>query len=131
MTAKEKREKEFEELFNRAHAAGMTAGKVVTPRPMVVQQHANMLDDKSPVVYRDIVDEGVCGFAWILVRPGGSSFGRWLKATKRANNHYYGGMSIWVDEFGQSMTRKEKYAEAFAHVLQTAGINARADSRMD
>ena len=119
-------------LYKRAHEAGMKAGKEVVPTPMVVQQRANPFDDTSPVVktYEPVMG-GVCGFAWVVVTPGTSSFARWLTKTGKGSKHYYGGTSIWVGEFGQSMTRKEAYAQAFAKVLRDAGIDAYSGSRMD
>lgn len=46
---------------------------------------------------------------------------------------YYGGVSIWVGGFGQSVQRKEAYANAFAEVLneRVEGVRAYAGSRMD
>ena len=44
---------------------------------------------------------------------------------------YYGGYTIWVNQFGQSMTRKENYARAFTKVLTENGLTAYSMSRMD
>jgi len=99
---------------------------------MVVQQHADQCNDNSPVVQQWTVSEGVCGFAWIVIKPGTSSFARWLVKRELAKAHYYGGVSIWVSLFNQSMERKERYAEAFAHVLRDLyQVTAYAGSRMD
>jgi hypothetical protein len=76
-------------------------------------------------------DEGVCGFAWVTVRPATTGFARWLLKSKRARVGYHGGAQIWVHDFGQSMARKEAYARAFAKVLVEAGYSAVADSRLD
>ena len=48
-----------------------------------------------------------------------------------ASKAYPTGLHFWVGLFNQSMTRKEAYASAFAKVLNEAGIQAYADSRMD
>lgn len=121
----------FRHLYMAAYEAGMAAGEACNPMPMVVEQRANMLDDNAPVVRRDYVADGVCGFAWVVVRPGNSAFARWLKENSLARPHYAGGVSIWVTTFGQSMQRKEAYARAFAKVLQDNDIKANAESRMD
>lgn len=127
-----KNDAQFEAIWNEAVQAGMNAGRGTTPNPMIVQQHKNMLDDNSPVVQEWFVGEGACGFAWIVVRPGNSSFAKWAKKTKGAKAHYGGGMLVkWVGEFNQSVARKEAYAAAFANVLQKYGIKAYSDSRMD
>jgi hypothetical protein len=126
-----KRNKAYEKLYARAFAAGRMAGELAKPTPMVVTQRENPLNDNSPIQQAWHVPEGVCGFAWIIVRPGGSSFARWLKTEKDHRRDYYGGICIWVDDHGQSMARKQAHAEAFAKVLREAGINAHANSRMD
>jgi hypothetical protein len=118
-------------LFEAAHRAGMAAGEAARPMPMVVQERRNPFDDNSPVVreYGPIMD-GVCGFAYITVRPGNCSFARYLK--KRGGYHgYYGGTQYSVRHFGQSLERKQAYARAFAEVLSEAGIKAYSESRMD
>ncbi len=120
-----------QEIYQEAHEAGMKAGQACIPQPMTVGQHANMLDDKSEVVKSWYVPQGVCGFAWIKVRPGNCSFAKWLKENNKGRNGYDGGVDIWVHEFGQSMEMKEAFAHAFSDVLQKYGINAQSDSRMD
>lgn len=49
------------------------------------------------------------------------------------HRHYYGGTSVWVGGFNQSMQKKEAYARAFAAVVNehVAGVSAYASSRMD
>lgn len=147
---------DHETLYRLAHAAGMAAAERMTPTPMVVQEHASVGDDDSPVTRQWYVPSGVCGFAWVIVRPGTCSFARWVathdpdgnrirKQDQQSDKHhlrytgnrpigqrgYRGGIQIWVSYFGQSMERKQAYARAFAHALQINGISAYADSRMD
>jgi hypothetical protein len=120
-----------EEIWNAAHEAGMIAGKECMPIPMVVQEHVNMLDDKSPIKQQWTISDGPCGFASVYVK-GNNSFVKWCKLNKKASKGYYGGTLVkWVCEFNQSMTRKEAYAHAFADVLNKAGLEAWAESRMD
>lgn len=91
-----------------------------------------MLDDNSPVRRQWIVNSGVCGFAWVIIKPGTSSFAKWLIKNGHAKtHHYYGGVCHYVSEFGQSMEKKEAYAAAFAKVLSENEIRAYSDSRMD
>jgi len=131
--------RQWAKLYADADAAGRKAADAATPVPMLVGTPKNMLaslvgrddggfDEKEPVYY---VSDGVCGFAWVLVRPGNSSFARWLAKTDKGSAAYGGGVSIWVSGYGQSMQRKEAYAGAFAKVLQDAGITAYSQSRMD
>lgn len=90
---------------------------------------SNTIDPSQPIYH---VPQGVCGFAWVNIRPGNSSFARWCtKNSKGRPNSYEGGVNVWVHQFGQSMECKEAYARAFAAVLTEAGIKAYAGSRMD
>lgn len=117
----DRRATDFARVSREAHEAGMAAGRACAPAPMVVV-------DADGGVYR--VPDGVCGFAWVQLK-GNTPFGRWAKAIGVADKGYPTGLTIWVHEFGQSMTRKEAYARAYATVLRANGIDAHAASRMD
>lgn len=117
---------DWQAVYDRAHQAGMQAGANAIPVPMVVQ------DDSSKVVKQWHVPDGVCGFAWVVVKPGTHSFARWAAKNLDAKKDYYGGVTVkWVGEFNQSLERKEAYARAFCQVLNEAGVPASTRSRMD
>jgi hypothetical protein len=132
-TRKERKNQVFSDVFSTAHSAGLKAARETTPTPMIVQEHENMLDDHYPVKKSYLVPSGVCGFAWINVTPGTSSFAKWLVANGYAQrSSYYGGVTVNTPrEFGQGMERKEAYAHAFAKVLNVVRIKAHSMSRMD
>ena len=133
-TKREGRSVEFKALYEKALAAGKQAAASCIPVPMIVEQHANMADDSSPVVQRYHEPEGVCGFAWVVIRPANSAFAHWLKKNTDGNakSGYGGGLHYWISGYGQSMTRKEAFAKAFAKVLREEGlIKAFPESRMD
>lgn len=130
-TPKKNKAQDWQKLYNEADAAGNEAVSKCNVVPMVVQQHANVMDDSSPVTQSWYVSDGVCGFAWVTVRPGNCSFAKWLVKNNLARSAYGGGVSIWISQFNQSMQKKECYADAFAKVLRDAGIKAYAGSRMD
>lgn len=128
----------FKKLYEEADEAGRKAAEESKPVPMQVIQRENPLDDSSAIVKAyEPVEGGVCGFAWVNIRPGNHPFCNWLKKNDLARkDSYYGGVSIWVHEFEQSMTRKEAYAHAFAKVLNkafdnNAKFNAFGMSRID
>jgi hypothetical protein len=126
----------YVEIYEKALTAGLAALKAATPTPMVVQQHANMMDDNSPVVQEWFVADGPCGFAWVNVKCKGEGL-RFVNAMKKHDSDrwrkdgYYGGYTFWVREGNQSIQKKEAFAEAFAEVLREAGINAHWSSRLD
>lgn len=122
---------EAEKVYNDAHEAGLAAGANLTPTPMIVEERENPWDDNSKVKRSYSVPQGVCGFAWVTIRPANSSYGNWLKKNGKATKAYDGGLQIWVKGFGQSYEKKSAYATAFAKVLRENGIEAQADGRLD
>lgn len=118
-------------LCEQAHQAGMAALEAATPRPMLVGTAvglSNQIDYTKPTYYET---QGVCGFAWVNVK-GNTSFGRlFSKVSHASKDSYYGGVSYWVREGGQSYERKMAYANAFAEVLNQAGVVAHAYGRLD
>ena len=116
---------DYQTLIEDAHREGMTALNECCPTPMVVVGHSHT--GESNAWY---VDEGMCGFAWIEF-AGNTDFGRWAKKMKVATKAYPKGLMIWVSEGNQSYDRKRAYAEAYARVLNEAGIKAYANSRLD
>jgi hypothetical protein len=121
-----------EKLYRDADLAGAAAVHGLRVTPMVVQQHVDMLNDKSPVTKEWVVPDGPCGFAWVNVKPGNSKFAKWLKAKGYAHaDSYEKGVSMSIFSYNQSIQKKACYAAAFAEVLRNAGINAYSNSRMD
>ena len=134
------------EIYEQARSAGYQAADAMTPTPMVVgsaksflwaqrlAKFSNEIDYDKPV---EIVNDGVCGFAWINIKPARGKnvqrkFVNYLKSIKTGRtDSYYGGYTVWVGEFNQSMQRKEAYAHAFSRVLSANGIKAYPMSRMD
>lgn len=126
----------YDRVLAEARAAGLAALQACVPTPMVVQGHSNCLDDSSPVVYQEVVSGGVCGFASVIISPGTSGFARYITKLGIAGKDYYGGTRIGIREGGQSLERKEAYANAFSDVLcqyqEDLGIKyCRVDSRLD
>lgn len=117
------------DLWVRAVAAAGDAWRACEPAPMVVTDAARG--------QAWIVSEGVCGFANVIVRPGGSSFARWLSKNDLARPHYYGGLSVSVYDLcadsrgSQSYDRKVAAARAAAKVLTEGGVRATVDARLD
>lgn len=121
----------FQTIFNEAMKRGREAAQACRPTPMMVAQHASPLDDASPIEKSWIVEGGVCGFAWIVIRPATSAFARWLKKQRHGGVGYYGGLEVAISDYGQSMEKKEAHARAMSKYLQSVGIKAYAQSRMD
>ena len=121
-----------EKLLERAHLMGMDAGRAASVTPMIVGSPSTPFGsdiDYSKKTY--FVEGGACGFAGVVIKPARGKFVSYLKSIGIGNKHYYGGYYVSVREFGQSMTRKEAYAEAFAKVLTEEGMSCYVDSRMD
>ena len=120
-----------EQVFLAAHNAGNAAVASATIAPMIVQQRAHPLDDTSEVQRQWYVEDGVCGFASVIVKPANSRFAKYLVAKGLGRKSYYGGIAMSVHAFNQSLQKKEAYAYAFARVLESFGIRCYVESRMD
>jgi hypothetical protein len=119
----------IETLYTQARAAGLLAAQTTQVTPMIVNAHANPLDSNSEITRSYIVDDGVCGFASIVIKN--VKFANGLKKMNIGRKNYPSGYCVSVRDFNQSLTRKEAYAYAFAEVLRAHGVDAYIDSRMD
>ena len=125
----------FTEILRQAHDAGMEAGEECQPTPVVFYPSGT-----DPRVTGERIDEGLCGFAWVSLRPATSSFARWSRVNKESiggtiglgvHKGYPTGLDFWVRHFDQSHARKTAYARAFAKVLRDHGFNAYPGDRLD
>jgi hypothetical protein len=115
------------QIMNQAINAGHNALRSNVPNPMIVSGQGQNY----------YVSEGACGFAWINVYKYegktirvNSKIGKELKMNGFRKS-YNGAWQYWVSDGGQSVSRKEAYANAFANVLKQYGFEAYADSRLD
>jgi hypothetical protein len=151
--------KKFQLAVREATAAGNAAVEAAHVAPMVVGTPRDMgaslmgddsggFDPNEPVYY---VADGPCGFAWVNVKAKateGRQFMNWLKGSVKStapasevlnglgvhSPSYYGGLDLWVRGFGQSMQKKEAFAQAFSDSLNAAGFDGLVTysmSRMD
>jgi hypothetical protein len=108
--------------FENALTIGRKAGLDCTPVPMIVNG-----TDRS-----FFVGDGVCGFAWIEIRPARGGLVTYLKKSKQGYYSEYERAYIFnIHDFNQSLTRKEAMAEAMAEHLRKCGYNVFANSRID
>ena len=126
---------DFKSLHESADQAGRNAVKELQVVPMVVGEEtypfSGVMDNTKP---RHFVADGVCGFAWVNIKPGNSKFANWLKKNRIArSDSYYGGVTVWVSDYNQSMQKKDAYARAYAEVIRAAGVvkSCYAMSRLD
>ena len=122
-----------DEIYREAYAAGLKAGHEVQVTPMVVGTEttpfSNIIDNTKQTYF---IEGGVCGFAWVKIRPARGKFVQFLKDKDLGyQNSYEGGYDLSCREFGQSLTRKEAFVNAFAEVLRNYGIDAYGQSRID
>lgn len=125
-TERQARYAAYRDIIVRAEQAAREAYKAAAPEPMTVQ------DDRTGQTWH--VSEGVCGFAWVTVFPGTSSFARWLVKAEVGRKAYRGGIQIWM-RGGQSYERKSAAANAYADTLRAApelaGLRIHAGGRLD
>jgi hypothetical protein len=116
-----------EVMFQEAVEAAAKAFDEVTPRPMVV----------SSGIQQYYISEGVCGFAYVKIRPATGAFVKYLKAQGLGHKAYGGGYEICSWELGgvgrgsQSYERAMAAARAAEKVLAGYGLNVFAYGRLD
>jgi 2-hydroxy-3-keto-5-methylthiopentenyl-1-phosphate phosphatase len=114
-------DKQCDEILKEAIEEGVKAVDALQVVPMVVVGGGKEY----------FVEVGVCGFAWVNVQPGNGSFAKWLKKHNLARSSSSGGVNIWISSFGQSLQKKETYADAMADTFNKYGIRAYSQSRLD
>jgi len=126
--ARAARDAGFQQLFDRANAAGFAAGDQMTVTPMCIVECDAF---GKPIAAPQTVWAGACGFASVKVRKANQGFGHWLIKSGHARKAYNGGAEIWISAHGQSYERKTAHAIAMAQAIRAAGIDCFADSRLD
>ena len=126
------------DILVEASEAAEAAVKACRPTPMIVGSPSTPLgNDVDPTQQTWFVEGGVCGFASVLIKPARGKFVAELKKRKIGSVGYYGGYSVSSWQFAPSIRRDQSYeracaaAEGAAKVLQSYGINAYVDSRID
>lgn len=113
----------YEELWTRAMNEGAIAAGNCTPVAMVVQSGNNVVD---------VVEAGVCGFAYVVFSPGNHSFCKWLSKREHTHKGYYGGLEWACMDYNQSMERKGAHVRAMVRVLsEIPNLSVRSYTRMD
>jgi hypothetical protein len=123
---------DYQAIWDEAQRAGVQAATAHQPTPMVVYEAHGLTDTPIKGGKEWFVEGGVCGFAWVNIKPARGKFVTWLKAQGIGRlDGYQGGWTIWIGDYGQSMERKHAHAVAVVEVLRKYGINADAYARMD
>lgn len=126
-------------IYQEALQKAEEVAKATIPEPMIVGTAKTFLGneiDETKKTY--FVEGGVCGFAWIVVKPALGKFVKWLKLNQIGYKNYGGGWAIPArpeftknNPLAQSLAINEAWARAFAQVLRDNGLDAYAESRMD
>ena len=102
----------WEAIFKLAKQAGELAATECVPTPMKISGG-------------ELVMDGQCGYAYVVVPDARKGFARWLKTSRRGKHHSGSGMAFYAETDGQSADRATAYAEAFAKVLRRNGIECK------
>jgi hypothetical protein len=126
------------DILVEASEAAEAAVKACRPTPIVVGTPTtplgNQIDETKETWF---VEGGVCGFASVIIKPARGKFVTLLKNRGIGGAHYYGGYSVSSWQFAPSIRQDQSYERACAaaagavKVLQSYGINAYVDARID
>jgi hypothetical protein len=116
----------YEKLYHLAHSHGLMAS-------IGVKTTAVKLNDGN------IMTDGLCGFAWVILPDGRKGFARWIN--KNGLGCIYKGQGVWISakvEISslaktsiQSIDRCNAYVIAFSNVLQANGVKCYVKSSVD
>ena len=120
-------------IYEQAHAAGCKAWEDCSPNPVTWGMAKSLVGNEIVPGTESTCTEGLCGFAWIIVKPARGPFVTYCKRNDIGRKHVYPGWYIGArGPFdSQSIERKEAYAYAFAGVLREHGVNCYVGSRLD
>lgn len=132
------KEKTAYDIYVEAAKAAEAAVKACRPTPMIVGSpttpFGNEIDETKETWF---VEGGVCGFASVIIKPARGKFVTLLKSRNVGRKSYYAGYDVSSWEFAPSIRRDQSYeracaaASAAAKVLNSYGIDAYVDARID
>lgn len=122
---KQSDDQKFAAIHEEALLAANAAHKSAVPVPMVVGTpttlFGNEIDRNKPVY---LVSDGVCGFAYAIVRDARRPFAKWLIKTENGRySSYERGVCVSDRSGSQSLERKERWVAAYISVLSKHGID--------
>lgn len=130
---------DFNDIFSEAQIAALSAFHEHTPQPVVFGQAQDLFSNKIIAGTEELVTDGVCGFAWVNIKPARGPLVKWLKTKRIGRPGVYGGYTLSSSEcipgtgYSQSMERKEEGCRAFVNKIREVfpEIKIWVESRMD
>jgi hypothetical protein len=126
------------DILVEASESAEQAVKACRPTPIIVGSPSTPLgNDVDPTQQTWFVEGGVCGFAWVVIRPARGTIVAELKKRKIGGAHYGGGYSFSSWQLAPSIRQDQSYERAVAaargavEVLKKYGVNAYVDARID
>jgi len=122
-----KEDLEYVEIYKNAKKYADEKIKEIKTTPMVVVQRKNPLDDKSEIVQSWVVDGGLCGFSWLVLKATTTENRKMISQLKKAgiikikDGRCNGGDFIKGSESGYALFSK---AKTQSQQINTAWINA-------
>lgn len=129
----------FEEIWKEASKAAWEGFQDCKPTPMIVGQARGLFGNEIIPGTEEVVEDGVCGFAWIQVKPARGPWVSWMKNNDIGSSGVYGGWTLSPMDFdsrigrSQSMERKTSAMNAALKVLEIYFPDKKmwVESRMD
>jgi len=106
----------------------------MTPKEILDEANQSAQEAGQLAVIEHGDTQGLCGAAWIVLRPARGAFVNYLKSQGIGERGVYGGWEISVDGpqgyRGQNSDVKEAAVRAFARVLKDNGLRASVCTRL-
>lgn len=114
----------IDEVFSEAQTAALSHFHQCTPVPVIFGQAKDLFSSEIIPGTEEYVSDGVCGFAWVNIKPARGPLVKYLKSKGIGRPGTYGGYSLssynCIPGSGssQSMQRKEAGCRAFVEVVK-------------
>lgn len=129
-------------IYQEAKEYASESIKTVKPTPMIVSQHSNPLNDRSPVIKEYYVESGICGNAFLRIPFDNTTNRKFVNALKKAEiikertrgevwKHEESGYMLYSKARTQSYEINTAWCNAVGSYLDKHGISTYVESRLD
>lgn len=97
----------FDDIWNEAIEAAKAAHASCKPHPVIFGQAKDLFSNEFVPGTEERCDDGVCGVAYMTIRPARGPFVAWMKKNRKGDSGVYGGWTISPYDLDPSLSRTQ------------------------